>query len=158
MTAGPMTTSLPTSRSWRPGVSAHWGVCDKWTWSDATCGFVVVVAGVAMAVFGMLPVNVHGPLHFVGIMDPLCGVTRSTVATFRGDLATAWQYNPLGPLVTLAAPASVLRLAVGALTGRWLIIRVRPGLLGWALIVAALIALEYRQQAHAQLLMTTGLH
>ena len=33
---------------------------------------------VAMAVFGLPPVDLYGPFHRFGIMDPLCGGTRYT--------------------------------------------------------------------------------
>ena len=29
------------------------------------------------------------PLHFVGVMDPFCGMTRGVAATLRGDMRTA---------------------------------------------------------------------
>lgn len=72
-----------------------------------------------MAVFGLPPVDLHGLLHHVGIMDPLCGGTRATAYTARGEWALAWRYNPLGFLAVVAAAAAVLRAVVGLLARRW---------------------------------------
>ena len=90
-------------------------------------------------------------------MSPTCGVTRSVVAVFRGDLATAWLYNPLGLVVAAVAVSGVLMLAVGLLSRRWLVLRLRPGRFGWGLLVVALIVLEVRQQGRADLLIGGGL-
>jgi hypothetical protein len=44
---------------------------------------IVVSAGLlvaaTLAVFGLPPVDIHGPTHYVGIMDPLCGMTRAAL-------------------------------------------------------------------------------
>lgn len=40
-------------------------------------------------------------LRVTGLPCPGCGLTRSVVAAFRGDLATAWALNPLGILFAL---------------------------------------------------------
>lgn len=46
-----------------------------------------------------------------GLPCPLCGLTRSWVATMHGDLLTALQLNPFGPpAVALAAVAVLLGL------------------------------------------------
>jgi len=37
-----------------------------------------------LAAVGLPPVDLHGPLHYLGVMDPLCGMTRGTVAVLRG--------------------------------------------------------------------------
>ena len=53
---------------------------------------LLAVAGLAialgMAVFGLPPVDLHGPLHRVGIMDPLCE-GRALLGTPRKD-NSAW--------------------------------------------------------------------
>jgi hypothetical protein len=51
-----------------------------------------VLAAGMLAVVGLPPVGLHGPLH-LGIMDPLCGMIRGTVAVVRGQLELAWVYN-----------------------------------------------------------------
>ncbi|MET9835774.1 DUF2752 domain-containing protein [Streptomyces sp. NPDC006385] len=116
------------------------------------------MTGPAMAVWGMFPVNLHGPGHFAGIMAPTCGLTRAVVAVFRGDVAMAWRYNPLGLLVAFTSVAVLARLVAGTVTGRWPVLRVRPGRAGWIILALALVALAIRQQSQAELLMTTGLH
>ncbi|GGL36057.1 hypothetical protein GCM10010095_21590 [Streptomyces anthocyanicus] len=151
-------TTVPVPARWVPQVRLGWETRNARWWLWGAAGTVVVVAGVAMAWWGMFPVNVHGPGHFAGIMAPTCGLTRSVVAVFRGDSAMAWRYNPLGLLVAFGAVAALARLAAGAVTGRWLVLRVRPGRAGWIALTLAVVALEIRQQGRAELLMTTGLH
>ncbi|MFV0132037.1 DUF2752 domain-containing protein [Streptomyces sp. HMX87] len=144
-------------RRWVPQVRLAWESPNARWWVWGTAGAVVVVAGTAMAAWGMFPVDVHGPGHRVGIMAPTCGLTRSVVSVFRGDLGMAWRYNPLGPLVAFAAAVLLARLAAGAVLGRCPVLRVRPGLVGWTILGLAVVALELRQQSQAELLMTTGL-
>jgi hypothetical protein len=116
-----------------------------------------VVVALAMAIFGLPPVDLHGPLHRNGIMDPFCGGTRAARLTMRGELATAWRYNPLGIVSVLVGVLGMLRLAVGLATRRWLNVELtwtparRRWLLGAALVALAL--LEVRQQGRAELLM-----
>lgn len=110
-----------------------------------------------MAVFGLPPVHLHGILHHVGIMDPLCGGTRAAAYTARGDWAVAWRYNPLGILAVLVAAAATLRALVGVLWGRWLTValaltpRQRRALIVMA--AAVLVAMTVRQQLRADLLV-----
>jgi hypothetical protein len=102
-------------------------------------------------VFGLPPVDLHGPLHYLGVMDPLCGGTRSVYLTLHGHLREALRYNPAGPLLVVAALAVLIRAAVGRLTGYW--VRVRPPRrLSIAVGVVALVALEVNQQLHVALL------
>jgi len=53
-----------------------------------------LAVGIAIAIFGLPPVDIHGPLHYLGIMDPLCGATRGARLALQGHLAQAWRYNP----------------------------------------------------------------
>jgi uncharacterized membrane protein YqgA involved in biofilm formation len=110
----------------------------------------------AMAAFGLPSFDLHGPLHYVGIMDPLCGGTRAARLTAQGDLARAWEYNPLGIVVVIGAVAVLLRSVVGWASGRWLNLHARltprqkRALL--AILVIAAIVLEIRQQQRVDLL------
>lgn len=120
-------------------------------------GTVGLLAGVVMAARGLPPVDLHGPLHHLGIMDPFCGGTRAAYYTLRGQGGQAWRYNPLGMAAVLAASVAVARAAAGLATRRWvnLTLTWSPG---WrrAIVVAVLIAaavLEVRQQMIAPLLM-----
>lgn len=47
----------------------------------ALCG---LMAAVVLAVFGLPPADLHGVLHRLGVMDPLCGGTRSVYLTLHG--------------------------------------------------------------------------
>jgi hypothetical protein len=106
---------------------------------------------VLLAVFGLPPVDLHGPLHYLGVMDPLCGGTRSVYLTLHGQLREALDYNPAGPVLVVAALAMLIRAAAGRLTGYW--VRVHPPRrVAIAVAVVALIALEVNQQLHVTLL------
>lgn len=129
---------------------------DPWrtvTWTAAA----VILLGSALAVFGLLPVSVHGPLHFHGVMDPLCGATRAVRLALRGEVAMSWQYNPIGaPLVTLSM-LLLARAGVGCLAGRWITPNLHPSRSAkLTLLVVGLllvVALEANQQMHSALLM-----
>jgi hypothetical protein len=84
-----------------------------------------LLVGVALAVTGPPPIDLHGPLHYLGIMDPLCGMTRGVIWTLRGRLGRAWTYNPASPLLAAAALAVLVRAGIGRRTGRWLTVTLR---------------------------------
>jgi hypothetical protein len=111
----------------------------------------LLVAGL-LAVGGLPPVEVHGPLHYLGIMDPLCGMTRGTVAVLRGQLGRAVAYNPAGPLLVAGVTLMLGRWLVGRLTGRWLQVRVQPSRVAWGIGAVAVLVLWVNQQAQAALL------
>ncbi|WP_460344466.1 DUF2752 domain-containing protein [Actinoallomurus acanthiterrae] len=115
--------------------------------------FGLVIGGV-MAVFGLPPVDLHGPLHFIGIMDPLCGGTRAVRLAMRGQWARSWSYNPLGVPLVIGAVLVLLRQIAGLVTGHWLNARLRRSRLTTAVIIAVFIAIEINQQFHADLLMS----
>ncbi len=75
-----------------------------------------------------------------------------------GHSAAAARYDPIA--FPLAAGILVLltRAAVGWTTGRWLAVHLSPTARRVLLVVgiAAVIALEIRQQLHSDLLMQTG--
>jgi hypothetical protein len=115
---------------------------------------LLITAG--MAVFGLPPVDLHGPLHHLGIMDPFCGGTRAARLTAQGHLAQARTYNPLGILAVVGAAAVVMRSVAGLVTGRWVNLdarltarQMRVLLIG---VLGLIILLEIRQQQRADLL------
>lgn len=118
-----------------------------WTWI-ALSGVLIALL---LAVFGLPPVDLHGPLHYVGVMDPLCGGTRSVYLTLHGDLREAFRYNPAGPLLVVAALALVIRAVVAWSTRRWFDVRVRRHIV-IPVAVVSLVALEVNQQLHVALL------
>jgi hypothetical protein len=137
----------------RPTVGFGWEPRDRYPWLGPLAA-VVLVVGTSMAVFGLPPIDLHGPLHYMGIMDPLCGGTRGVRYALRGELGLAWRYNPLSIVVVAAALAGVARHAYGSATGRWLGVRVPRT---WPVIAAGavlLVALKVNEQAHADLLGT----
>lgn len=116
-----------------------------------------LVATAILAAAGLPGANIHGLAHFVGVMDPACGLTRGMYHAGRGEFSTAWQYNPASlPLLAGAAIVAV-RAAIGLITHRWVTVRL-GGRLRWALFVLGFVAfvlLWVNQQAHAALLIQT---
>jgi hypothetical protein len=111
----------------------------------------LLAAGV-LAVVGLPPVDLHGPLHHLGIMDPLCGMTRGTVAMLHGQLGRAVADNPASPELVAGAVLALGRWLVGRLTGRWLDATLRRTPLTLGIAAALVLALWANQQAHAALL------
>lgn len=114
-----------------------------------------------MALLGLPPVDLHSPLHKIGIMDPLCGGTRAARYATQGKLGEAWRYNPLSIFIVIAAGLVILRAAVGLLARRWVNVS-----LAWTplrrrcvvlIAITLLVSLEIRQQMRADLLMA-GTH
>lgn len=141
----------------RSRLSAALGQPFHWADSDSSrylpwLALVGVGAAAATAAFGLPPLNLHGPLHRFGIMDPLCGGTRATRALALGDVGTALRFNPIVVLLPVGVVGIAVRAAIGLTTGRWLHVRVRrsPALL--VLVVVATAALWVRQQLNADLL------
>lgn len=123
-----------------------------------TGGAVLALAiAVAMAILGLPPVDLHGPLHKFGIMDPFCGGTRAARYTAQGNLVEAWRYNPLSILIVYGAGLAILRAVVGLIGRRWVTFTI-----GWsrdrrrwaiAIVIVLVALLEIRQQLRADLLM-----
>ncbi|SRR6266536_677261 len=117
-----------------------------------------LLAGGILAVTGPPPLDLHGPLHYLRIMDPGCGMTRGVLWTLRGRLERAWAYNPASLLLVAGALAVLVRAGVGWLTGRWLTVTLGHARRPWsrllpALALIAVAALWANQQHHAALLM-----
>lgn len=114
----------------------------------------------ALAVLGAIylrlsgpTLDTDGPLNSLGVVDPFCGGTRGMSALVRGDLAVAWRWNPLAPVVAVATVALLARLAVGRLTSRW--INVGGARRGWLLLAVGVLAVVWvNQQMQADRLIT----
>lgn len=118
-----------------------------WTW----LALVGLVGAVILAVLGLPTMDLHGLLHYAGIMDPLCGATRSVYLTMHGHWEAALRYNPAAPFLLVAAAGLVLRAAGGWWTGRWVHLRL-PRRAVIALVVVVGVILQVRQQNNAALL------
>ena len=157
MTAHAAAAEPSPHRQVRGGGSVRWTTDERDSWRAVTAGAVVTTVGASLAVFGLLPVNIHGPLHFYGIMDPLCGVTRAVRLALRGDIAASWRYNPLGTPVTLISLLLMARAAAGWTSGRWITVKLSPSRRANLVLVTITLllvtALEVNQQMHASLLM-----
>jgi hypothetical protein len=138
-------TAFPGSRR------VWWNEVDRHRRLTMVAALGLVLAGM-LAVFGLLPVDLHAPPHYLGVMSPSCGLTRGVRLVVRDDLAGAVEYNPAAPLVVLGAVVALARHAVGWGTGRWLDVSARWTRLLVALTAAVLVVLWARQQAHVDLL------
>lgn len=116
-------------------------------------GSMLVIGVALLAVIGIPSADLHGPLHHLGIMDPLCGATRAMYLSVHGNLQQAMSYNPGAPILLAVAGIVVLRAAVGAASRRWLTVAF-PRRSAAVLLGVALVVLEVNQQSHAALLMS----
>lgn len=114
---------------------------------------VLTLGGVGLALvlalIGNLPFDLPMPTHAVGWVTPTCGLTRGSTELVRGHLARAWQFNPASLLVVAFAAFGLGRALWARVSGQWLTLRVRPGRIGWALVLLAVVGLWANQQAHA---------
>lgn len=119
----------------------------QWSWTAV----IGLVAAAALGAGGVPPIPLHPPWHYVGVMDPACGGTRAMVAAARGRLALSWRYNPAAALLLGGAVAVVARHLLGAVSGRWLTLRLQRK---WVVagLVVGLALLAVNQQSHAALL------
>jgi hypothetical protein len=139
------------------GVPPRLPRCLRWERTDrhptlAPLADAGLLAAGVLAVVGLPPVDLHGPLHHLGIMDPLCGMTRGVVAVLRGQLGRAVADNPASPLLVAGAVLTLGRWLVGRLTGRWLDATLRRTPLTLGIAAALVLALWANQQAHVTLL------
>ncbi|MFR9796400.1 DUF2752 domain-containing protein [Streptomyces sp. MS06] len=134
-----------------PPVRVEWDDRDRHRWVGPLAA-VGLVAGAALALFGLPPVDLHTPLHYAGVMTPMCGATRGIHAALLGRLGDAWRYNPLSVVLVLGAAAALLREAVGRQRGRWVNLRLTHRPTAYVAGALLLVALEAHQQAHADLL------
>lgn len=86
---------------------------------------LAVLGAAGLGVFGLPSIDLHGPLHYLGVMDPLCGGTRSVRYAALGRWGLAWRYNPLGLLVPAAAVLTVAHAVAARLTGHRVGLRLR---------------------------------
>jgi hypothetical protein len=93
---------VPTVGRPRLPVRLRWARADRHPTLAPLAAAGLLAAGL-LAVVGLPPVDLHRPLHHLGIMDPLCGMTRGTVALLRGQLGQAVAYNPASPLLGMTA-------------------------------------------------------
>lgn len=142
-----------------PFIRLTWGRFDAHRWVTWLALFGLAAA-VAMAIFGLPPIDLHGPQHHAGVMSPTCGGTRAARLTAQGRLSEAWNYNPLGIVAALGAALVSTRAAVGFTSGRWINVdgawTPRRKRVVIALAVVLAIALWVRQQLRADLLMTVA--
>lgn len=97
---------------------------DRYRWGALGSLALLAIAG-GMAAFGLPPMDLHGPLHWFGIMDPLCGGTRAARYTALGQWGLAWKYNPLDLVTVLAVTVMVARALVGVVARRWIAFDIR---------------------------------
>jgi hypothetical protein len=128
-----------------------WDDHDRHRWLARTAGVGVVLA-MSMALFGLPPVDLHGPLHYLGIMGPLCGMTRATRHFARFEVTAALEYNPAVLVLAFGGVLALGRSVYGWRTGRWLSIQIERRRTVIVVAVVLLVALSVRQQANVELL------
>lgn len=120
------------------------------TWSV----IALLCAAIVLRLVGVPPIDVHGLLHYVGIMDPLCGGTRAMYLLTTGDIEGAARYNPIVFPLAAAMVAVLARAVIGRTTGRWWHVQL-PRTVTRVLIVGFIVgmaALTVRQQLHVDLM------
>ncbi|MEV0768589.1 DUF2752 domain-containing protein [Nocardia salmonicida] len=127
------------------------GPSDEHRWVTLSA-LVGLVGALVLGLFGIPSIDMHGPLHQLGIMDPLCGGTRSWYLLLHGRPWDALRYNPAGPLLLAIALAALIRGAVGVRTGRWVNLTINRRV-HLPVLLIAVVALEVNQQLNASLLM-----
>ncbi|MGH8948391.1 MAG: DUF2752 domain-containing protein, partial [Acidimicrobiia bacterium] len=108
---------------------------------------------VILAIVGLPPVDIHGPLHYLGIMGPTCGMTRGVMWTARGDLTRAWQFNPASVIVLPTMAVLTARVIYGRISGRWLNLQVRWRPWLWIIPAIIIVLLSIRQQLNIDFLL-----
>ncbi|PKV80995.1 uncharacterized protein DUF2752 [Nocardia fluminea] len=138
-----------TVAAWPPRVAVEASDGHRWlTWS----ALVAAVGALVLMLFGIPSIDLHGPLHRLGIMDPFCGGTRSWYLLLHGQVGDALRYNPAGPLLMLITMAALIRAAIGMRTGRWVNTTIDRRIYLPVLLVAT-VALQVNQQMNAPLLI-----
>ena len=134
-------------------VTVEWSGADQRKVLTRAAVLVVVVAPV-MAFAGIPPLPLMWPLHQLDIVLPGCGLTRGVVALTRGDLGEAWRWNPGSYVAVMGAVAVLVRLGLGAATGRWVDIRIRRHRVVLIVLAVVVAGLWLRQQSEASLLIS----
>ncbi|MBC7300078.1 MAG: DUF2752 domain-containing protein [Nocardia sp.] len=126
---------------------------DRLLWLTVSA-VVIALAGTALRVVGVPSVDLHGPTHYLGLMDPFCGGTRATYLLLDGDVSASVRYNPGVLVLAVVVVLALARGTLGVLTGHWLQFALRPGLSRAVRIVAVvgMLVLWGRQQINADLL------
>ncbi len=107
-----------------------------------------VLGALALRWFGLPGVDLHGPLHRSGIMDPFCGGTRATLVLSRGDVAGAWSWNPLVVLLAAVILLVLARAVMGTVTKRWVNLYLpRRYAVGGLVVLMIIIAINQQMQA-----------
>jgi hypothetical protein len=83
---------------------------------------LVWAATIAIAALQYLPVRADGSIggvgdicpfrHLTGLPCPLCGMTRSVLCFFQGDLHASLLWHPLGPLVGIGVVMWFLTMVI----------------------------------------------
>lgn len=131
-----------------------WADRDRFASLTFAAAFLLLGA-VVLRVVGVPPIDVHGPLHYLGIMDPFCGGTRAMYLLSAGDFRRAATYNPIVFPLAAAIVLLVARAVIGWATHRWPKFTLSPTVRRVLLValVIAVAALGVRQQLNAEMLM-----
>lgn len=114
-----------------------------------------VAAAVTLALIGGMPVALPMPTHEIGMVSPTCGLTRASIALARGDVVSAWRFNPAAFVLAGIGIVVAMRTAWGLSRRRWVNIKLAPSAPRVAVAVVAFGAFWAYQQSNAQFIMET---
>lgn len=127
---------------------------DEMRWLTRT---VAIGSGMAvvLALTGGMPFALPMPTHAIGLVDPTCGLTRASIAMARGDLVSAWRFNPAAFLLAAMSVAVIARSLWGLSRHRWATVKVAmtPARVAGAVIV--FMGWWAYQQSNAEFIMHT---
>ena len=130
------------------------GDTDEMRWLSRAVAFGAAAA-VILALIGGMPFALPMPTHGIGMVTPTCGLTRASIAIARGDMASAWRFNPAAFVLAGIGIAVAVRTAWGLARHRWVNLRLTPTAPRIAVAVVVLAAWWTYQQSNAQFIMKT---
>lgn len=125
---------------------------DEMRWLTRAVAFGAAAA-VMLALVGGMPFALPMPTHSVGVVDPTCGLTRASIAIARGDLASAWRFNPAAFVLAGIGVAVAVRTVWGLTRHRWATIRLPMTAPRIAMVVVMLAGWWAYQQSNAEFIM-----
>jgi hypothetical protein len=135
-----------------PALTMRWQSHDRHPTTTRLALIGIPIAAL-VALVGLPPIDIHGPLHYLGVMGPTCGMTRGVMWSARGDLLRAWQFNPASLLVVPTIIGLTGRALYGKITNRWLNLHIRWRPWWWLIPAVLILLLSIRQQLNVEFLL-----
>lgn len=135
-----------------PALALRWQSHDRHPTTTLLAIIGIPIAAL-VALIGLPPIDIHGPLHYLGVMGPTCGMTRGVMWSARGDILRAWQFNPASLLVVPTIIGLTGRALYGKITNRWLNLHIRWRPWFWIIPAVLILLLSVRQQLNVEFLL-----